>query len=131
MLSSKKMAERVVVDTSVFVSALRSGQGASRAVLRLCLRQRCQALMGQKLLNEFEDVLGREHLFSASPLTPSERNELLDAFFNVCEWVQVSYLWRPNLPDEGDNHLVELAIAGMAAAVVTNNVRHLRGGELR
>jgi len=87
--------------------------------------------MGQKLLNEFEDVLGREHLFSASPLTPSERNELLDAFFNVCEWVQVSYLWRPNLPDEGDNHLVELAIAGMAAAVVTNNVRHLRGGELR
>jgi hypothetical protein len=30
--------------------------------------------------------------------------------------------WRPNLRDEGDNHLVELAIAGGAEAIVTYNV---------
>ena len=29
-------------------------------------------------------------------------------------WVRVYYLWRPNLPDEADNHLVELAVAGNA-----------------
>ena len=38
--------------------------------------------------------------------------------------------WRPNLPDEGDNHLIELAVAGAALAVITHNVRDLRGGEL-
>ena len=57
------MSERVVLDTSVFVAALRSAGGPSRAVLRLCLRRRCQPLMGEKLLIEFEDVLGRAELF--------------------------------------------------------------------
>ena len=44
--------------------------------------------------------------------------------------MRVYYLWRPNLPDEGDNHLVELAIAGGADTIVTNNVRDVRRGEL-
>jgi predicted nucleic acid-binding protein len=44
--------------------------------------------------------------------------------------VKVYFLWRPNLPDEGDNHLVELAIAGGADTIVTNNVRDVRRGEL-
>lgn len=34
-------------------------------------------------------------------------------------------------PDEGDNHLIELAVAGNATAIVTQNVRDLRRGELR
>lgn len=38
---------------------------------------------------------------------------------------------RPNLPDENDNHLVELAVAGDAAMIVTNNTRDFRTAELR
>jgi predicted nucleic acid-binding protein len=45
--------------------------------------------------------------------------------------VETFFLWRPNLPDEGDNHLIELAVAGGATTIVTHNVRDLRGGELR
>ena len=44
--------------------------------------------------------------------------------------VHVRYLWRPNLRDEGDNHLIELAVAGNAQAVVTHNVRDLARCEL-
>jgi predicted nucleic acid-binding protein len=40
-------------------------------------------------------------------------------------------LWRPNLKDESDNHLIELAVAGDADVVVTRNLRDLRGAELR
>jgi predicted nucleic acid-binding protein len=38
-------------------------------------------------------------------------------------WVTVYYGWRPNLPDEGDNHLIELALAGAAQVIVTHNLR--------
>lgn len=64
------------------------------------------------------------------PLSAHERDDLLDAFLAVCQWVRIHFVWRPNLPDEADNHLLELAVAGGAAAVVTNNVRDLRRGEL-
>jgi predicted nucleic acid-binding protein len=35
------------------------------------------------------------------------------------------------LQDEGDNHLIELAVAGGAEAVVTMNKRDLVSGDLR
>ena len=125
------MSERLVLDTSVFVSALKGREGTGRAVLRLCLKARCRPLMGEKLYYEFESVMGRAELFRGCPLAQPEREDLLDAFLSVCEWVPVFYLWRPNLPDEGDNHLVELAVAGAAATIVTHNVRDLRRGQLR
>jgi len=88
-------------------------------------------LMGQALFLEYEDVLGRDRLFQASPLNRIERYELFEAFLSACEWVHVYFTWRPNLPDEADNHIVELAIAGGATMIVTNNVRDFNRGELR
>jgi predicted nucleic acid-binding protein len=45
-------------------------------------------------------------------------------------WVTVYYGWRPNLPDEGDNHLIELAVAGNAEVIVTFNKKDLQRGQL-
>lgn len=87
--------------------------------------------MGTTLFLEYEDVVRRPSILEQSGLSQSEIDELLDAFAGVCKWTTIYYRWRPNLVDEADQHLVELAIAGGAEAIVTNNVRHLRGGELR
>lgn len=54
-----------------------------------------------------------------------------DGFMSVCRWTEVFFPWRPNLPDEADNYLIELAVAGNAMPIVTRNVRDLIAGELR
>ncbi len=121
----------MVVDTNVLVSAVLSEGGAARAVLRLCLRGEAVPLISQALFAEIEDVFARTTPFAKSLLGREERDALLDAFLATCRWTRVSYLWRPNLRDEADNHLVELAVAGGASAIVTGNARDLATGELR
>jgi putative PIN family toxin of toxin-antitoxin system len=119
-----------VVDTNVLLGAC-LGTGAANAVIAACLERRCVPLIGNALFNEYEDVFGRDDLFKNCKLSGDERNELLDIYFSCCEWTRVYYLWRPNLPDEADNHLVELAVAGAADFIVTRNLRHLRNMQLR
>ncbi|MFM9912573.1 MAG: putative toxin-antitoxin system toxin component, PIN family [Methylophilaceae bacterium] len=64
-------------------------------------------------------------------MSHSERMEVFRGFLAICQWTEVFYAWRPNLPDEADNHLVELAVAGGASAIVTRNIKDLTKGELR
>lgn len=120
----------IVLDTNVFVSAC-LGAGASNAVLAACLRGDHRPLMGAALLAEYEDVLSRSPLWTRCRLSAAAREELLDIFLTTCTWTRIYFGWRPNLRDESDNHLVELAVAGGASCIVTRNVRDLASMELR
>jgi putative PIN family toxin of toxin-antitoxin system len=120
----------VVVDTNVFVSAVMSANGASRQVIRLCLQGKLRPLMGNALFSEYEDVCARDELFDARLISRRDRDALLDAFFASCAWVPIYFLWRPNLRDEADNHVVELAVAGGAEMIITANKRDFRNAEL-
>jgi putative PIN family toxin of toxin-antitoxin system len=122
---------RVVLDTNIIVGAMLREGGASRAVLRLCLEKHAQPVIGVALFSEMEDVLAREDLFQASQLTPSERQELFAAYLSVTQWVPIYYTWRPNLRDEADNHVVDLAVAGNAEYIITQNVRDFVRMELQ
>lgn len=64
-------------------------------------------------------------------LDAGERVELLDSFLSVSRWVSVYFLWRPNLPDEADNHLVDLAAAAASTIIISNNVRDFDGEQMR
>ena len=122
----------LVIDTNVLVGALLGGGvGSARRVVAECLRGNYQPVVGAALYREYEEVFGRQELWQGSKLTPAQRETVLDGFLSVSRWVEVFFAWRPNLPDEADNHLVELALAGGAAAIVTRNVRDLAGGELK
>lgn len=120
----------MVQDTNVFVSALRRGSGASRRVLLACLRRAHDPLMGMSLWNEYQDLLGRPEVWQDSQTTPQQRQVILEAFAAVAIWVQIWFAWRPNLPDEGDNHLIELALNGNAGALVTFNTRDFQSPEM-
>ncbi len=125
------MQTRIVVDTSVFVAALIGPQGPNREILRLCLRGRYMPLISNALFAEYEDVSSREAVLRHCPVSRQEVRILLNALYSVCEWVPIYYLWRPNLTDESDNHLLELAMAGNAQWIATNNVRDFADAELR
>ncbi len=125
------MPPRVVVDTNVFIAAILSPAGENRDVLRACLLGRAKPLMGAALFHEYEDLLGRSDLMAKGPLSAAERQSLFEAFLSVADWIKVYFLWRPNLPDEADNHLIELALAGSAETIITNNLKDLGNGELR
>lgn len=75
--------------------------------------------------------LGRAELFVDSSLSSKERGDVFDGFLNRCRWVEVLYACRPNLPDEADNHLIELGVAAQADVIVTRNLRDLAQGELK
>ena len=100
-------------------------------MLRSCLTGVAKPLMGNALFSEYEDVVRRESVFQDSILSLDERLAFLDDFFSVCQWVSVYYLWRPNLSDESDNHVLELAIAGGAQSVVTGNAKDFDRAALR
>jgi putative PIN family toxin of toxin-antitoxin system len=124
------MSTKIVVDTSVFISALIGAKGPSRELIRRCLLGEYQPLMGTALFSEYESVMGREEILARCSLEESEIASLLAAFMSVAEWTKIYYSWRPNLIDEGDNHLIELAVAGNAGIIATNNLKDFRSPEL-
>lgn len=122
---------QVIIDTNVFVAALISETGASREVIRRCLQKSYQPCISLALFAEYQDLMGRHELFASCPLTEPERKDLFCALMSVSRMTDIYYLWRPNLPDEGDNHVIELAVAAGAKAIVTHNRADFRRAELR
>ena len=109
------MVTKIVVDTNIFINVLiGKRESVAREIFRRCLKREYQPLMGNALFAEYNDVIHRDRIASLCPLTDDEKMKLLKAFMSVCDWVRIYYLWRPNLIDEGDNHLIELAVAGNA-----------------
>jgi predicted nucleic acid-binding protein len=118
------MLGRTVVDTDVLVAAVRSHRGASRVLLTAALERRYPLLASVPLMLEYEAVLTRSEHLAAAGISAADVEVLLDALAIVAEPIRISYLWRPLLPDAGDDLVLETAVNGRADVVVTFNRRH-------
>jgi uncharacterized protein len=123
--------KRIVIDTNVLVSAFTSADGASRQVLRAVLQAKALALISVTLYAEYCDVLSRDEFRRRCPLSHKEIEALFDALLSASEVVEVFYNWRPNLRDEADNHVFELAVAAADAPLVTYNIRDFAQPQLK
>jgi putative PIN family toxin of toxin-antitoxin system len=110
---------RVVLDTSVIVTGLRSSAGASGAVLQQLSRGKFQIAASPALFLEYEEVLKR----SVHRLPPSHVDGFLSELAKIIKPVQIRYMWRPQLMDPDDEMVLDAAINGQAEAIVTHNGR--------
>lgn len=83
-----------------------------------------------KLFAEYRGVLARMVTQNQLEYSQKQVDRMLGAMLTVFEEVGVRYLWRPNLPDEGDNFVYETAFAASPATIVTHHLRDFRAPEL-
>jgi putative PIN family toxin of toxin-antitoxin system len=115
---------RIVLDTALFVTAIRSSDGAAGDVLRGIFREELVPLMDLKLGLEYRDVALRPEHVRASALSKREILELIEAVEAFAEPVEVVVRARPLSPDPNDDMILDLAINGKAEALVTCNTKH-------
>lgn len=117
---------KVVIDTSVWISALIKKESKARDLLRLAFKQKIFPQINEPLFREYENVMNREKIQKLTPLSKTEQNELFEAFLATCRWNEIYYL----LKDENDNFLIELAVASGAKAIITYNIKDFKNSEL-
>lgn len=118
------------MDTSVWISALITKNSKARELLGLAFRAKIFPQINEALYREYEDVMERVEIQNSTPLSKVEQNELFEAYMSTCNWNEIYYMWRPNLKDENDNFIVELAVASGAEAIITYNIKDFRSTEL-
>jgi len=121
------MSVEIVLDTNVLVAGLLSNRGAAFEVLALVGTGAFGINVSVPLLLEYEDVLLRPHL--AIPLPPGTIHDVLDYHCTVARHHEIFFLWRPYLPDPGDDMVLELAVKARCAFVVTYNQKDFAGCE--
>jgi uncharacterized protein len=121
---------KIVIDTSVWISALISKESQARELLRLVFQEKCSPQISESLFREYEMVMKRKKIQTLTPLSKEEQVELFNAYLSCCKWNNIYYAWRPNLKDEDDNFLIELAVASGAEVILTYNTKDFEETQL-
>jgi len=118
---------RIVIDTNVLVSGVRSRQGTSFRLLGLVGEDQFVTAVSVPLVVEYEKAL----MDPAHGLRYSTREigTFLDYFCAVSERRKVHFLWRPYLHDVSDDMVLEAAVAGRCKYIVTFNIKDFSGVE--
>ncbi len=118
---------RIVLDTNVLVSALRSRQGASFKVLSLVGAELFDIVVSVPLVMEYEAVTKRQS--RQLGLTHADIDDILDYLCQIGLQREIFFLWRPMLRDPQDDMVLEVAVESECDYVVTHNLRDFAGAE--
>ena len=116
---------RVVIDTNVLLSALRSNRGASYSLISKLPFDKFELSVSVPLYTEYQDVLTRkEHLTGES--TVAEILGFLSYLCRIANRQEIFFLWRPWLNDPKDDMVLELAVASGSNYIVTYNLKDFK-----
>lgn len=119
---------QIVVDTNVFVAALRSQYGASYKLFLLLDSGRFEINLSVPLAIEYE-AASKRLIGKKGNLKASDIDDILDYVYAVANRRKVYYLWRPFLSDPKDDMVLELAVAAGCEIIVTYNKDDFKGVE--
>jgi putative PIN family toxin of toxin-antitoxin system len=122
---------RVVVDTCVWIAALRSRRGASFAILSEVSYGRFRFGISVPLYLEYQSRMLAAVMDRGMGPTRDQVEAILAALAHYGVEVPIYFGLRPNLSDENDNMVFECAANFGAEVIVTHNVRDFRNPELR
>ena len=117
---------KIVIDTNVLVSALRSRRGASFKLVSVLPSDEFSIAISVPLVLEYEDALKR---LESSAITEQDIGNFVDFLCKIGHHQEIFFLWRPFLPDPSDDHVLEVAVAAGCDTIVTYNKRDFRGIE--
>jgi putative PIN family toxin of toxin-antitoxin system len=113
----------VVLDTNVWIAALRSQRGASRAVIDRVLDGDLDMHLTVPLVLEYEDILTRQRV--EIDFRQEDVRQFIDLICAVGTPHEVHYLWRLQVPDPNDAHVLEAAVSSGCSHLVTFNKNDL------
>lgn len=112
---------KIVIDTNVLVSALKSNRCASFKLLSLIDQEKFVLNISVSLIFEYEEVLKRNEL--NIPLSDSDIDNIINYICKIAEKREIFYLWRPYLNDPKDDLILELAVESECDFIITYNTK--------
>jgi len=112
---------QVVMDSNVFVCALRSRRGPAFAMLSLVGTGKFDVNLSVPLVLEYEQVAKRSR-WQNKP-SWAYVSDMLDYLCAVGRKHRIHFLWRPRERDPKDDMVLEVAVAGQCDCIVTYNKR--------
>ena len=120
---------QIVIDTDVFISALRSRKGGSYKLLALLGTDKFEINVSVALVLEYEYVAKR--YVKELALNNTDIDDIIDYICLVANKRKVFYLWRPVLKDPNDDMVLELASAANCDFIITFNKKDFRNEDLK
>jgi len=121
----------ITLDTNIIYQALKSAEGASFYILQQVRKRSIQIALSVPLFDEYEDVLKREKSLKDFSLEVEDIDKFLRFIAYVGKPYKTYFLFRPNLKDEKDNMVVEVAITSQSDYLVTSNIKDFKNAELK
>lgn len=116
---------KIVIDTNVIISALKSRNGFSFKLLSIIDDKRFRVFISVPLILEYEDVAKRSK--SQKKLNFTEIGDILDYICLIGEQRKIFYLWRPYLKDPKDDMILELAVESECDYIISFNKKNFKG----
>jgi len=120
---------RVVLDTNVFVSGIKSQNTAPGQIIDAWIKKRITVITSPQLLAEIREVLMRPAILDLLEKTPDEVNKFIKLLIRKTFITEGKLEMDVLKNDPDDNMVLATALEGQATYLVTGNIKHFPFGE--